>query len=1361
MRLFPTPGHGTDGDTAAPFQHADADLPRIPGYDVEALLGRGGMGVIYKARHRRLNRLVALKMLIAGAYAGPPERARFQREAEAVASLHHPNIVEIYDVGDDEGFPFFTMELLEGGSLAQALSGTPQPARQAAALLITLAEAVQVAHQAGIVHRDLKPGNILLTGAGTPKIADFGLARHFEGEPALTLSGIRLGTPSYMAPEQVSGKAGTIGPATDIYALGAILYEMLTGRPPFRGETAAETERQVIHDEPVSPSRLNTKVPRDLETICLKCLSKEPQRRYASAAALADDLRRFGEGRPIQARPVGWVERSWRWGRRKPTTAGLLAALLALFVLTVGGGLWLERQQAERQGRAREAVETALAEVPDLRQQGRWPEAQAVLMQARSRLDEASSDDLRRRLAQAADDLHLAARLEQIRLTPAIEGSRFDYPGMAEAYTQAFEHAGLDVLGDEKAVAAHIRESDLRPQLVMALDQWAFVADELQDRQTMARLLRLVRRADPDPVWGDRFREPALWGDPEALRRLAAVAEQRLAGEAPESGPPTPLVTLLAKKLGLWDKQAEPLLRAAQSRRPEDFWLNFSLGQALRERKPAEAVGFYRAALATRPTASAVHFEVSSALLRQGQVDEAIRACRRAIELDPEWGGYRHQLGMCFQARGQFDEAMAEYRRAIELDPKGDAAHHQLGMCFQARGQLDEAMAEYRLSIALKPKAGAPSHFQLGMCWRDRGQLDEAMAEFRRAIELDPEGAPAHHGLGMCWQDKGRLDEAMAEFRRAIELDPKGAPAHHLLGMCWQDKGQLDEAMAEFRRAIELDPKAASVYFRLGQCWQARGRLDEAMAEYRRAIELDPEGGAAHYQLGTCWQARGQLDEAIVEYRRAIDLDPKAAAAHHQLGMCFQARGQLDAAMAEYRRAIELDSTGSPAHYQLGTCWQARGELDEAIAEYRRAIDLDPRGALAHESLAETLLRSGRFAEARTAVRCALDFLPAQEPRRPALQEKLEICERMLALDARLPALFQGKAPPALDELLELAHLCQDCGRPDTAAGLYARVFAARPALADDLGSANRYNAACAAARAAHEARLGETERAGLRRQALDWLRADLAQGAKLRRGGKSAGPPLRTWRTDADLAAVRDQLLLAKLPATEREDWRLLWADVDASIAADPLEPGRASAARRDWARAAACYTKAIKGGAINDGHVWFEYAALLLLTGDRPGYTRACTHMIEGCGKAGGSRAYHVARACTLAPDAVEDATLPGRLAEAELQDNAREFWSLTEQGALACLAGRFPQAVPLFEQEPAGRPQVGPYGAQLAVAGPDQSAPREGRGGAPLAEQGPGVARSVWRRDADPRGSGGGAAPAQLAGGARPAPRGGSAD
>jgi tetratricopeptide (TPR) repeat protein len=406
--LFPMPG-----------PDPGADLPRIPGYEVKALLGRGGMGIVYKARHLRLNRFVALKMLIAGAYAGPHERARFQREAEAVACLRHTNIVQVYDVGDHQGCPYFTMELVQGGSLAQALAGTPQPARQAAALLATLAEAMQVSHQAGIVHRDLKPANILLTADGTPKIADFGLARHFDGEPALTLSGARMGTPSYMAPEQVIGKAGTIGPSADIYALGALLYEMLTGRPPFRGETASETERQVIAEEPVPPARLNPKAPRDLETICLKCLHKDPHRRYADAGALVEDLRRFMDGRPIQARRISLFQRAWRWCRRNPSGAALAVTVPALVGLFVGGALWVQRQQLERrleaelrQERARLAIEEALGHQEDLRQRGLWEDAKVMLARAETRLDDAGSDELRRRLARAQSELDQAMSAE-------------------------------------------------------------------------------------------------------------------------------------------------------------------------------------------------------------------------------------------------------------------------------------------------------------------------------------------------------------------------------------------------------------------------------------------------------------------------------------------------------------------------------------------------------------------------------------------------------------------------------------------------------------------------------------------------------------------------------------------------------------------------------------------------------------------------------------------------------------------------------------------------------------------------------------------------------------------------------------
>src|SRR5882672_5783626 len=301
--------------------HFPTTLPVIPGYQIETVLGRGGMGVVYKARHLKLNRSVAIKMLLCGELAASDELTCLLREAQAVAGLAHANIVQVHDVGDLDGLPYFTMEFIEGGSLAQKLGGVPQPAREAASMMVLLARAVHAAHQGAVVHRDLKPSNILLTSDGTPKITDFGLARRLETGTAVSIKAAKVGTPSYMAPEQAMGKVGAFCPSVDIYSLGAILYEMLTGRPPFKAETASETQRQLIAEEPVPPMRLNAKVPCDLQTICLKCLRKDPERRYTTAAELAQDLGRFLRDEPVTARPTSLPERAFKWARRHPETA--------------------------------------------------------------------------------------------------------------------------------------------------------------------------------------------------------------------------------------------------------------------------------------------------------------------------------------------------------------------------------------------------------------------------------------------------------------------------------------------------------------------------------------------------------------------------------------------------------------------------------------------------------------------------------------------------------------------------------------------------------------------------------------------------------------------------------------------------------------------------------------------------------------------------------------------------------------------------------------------------------------------------------------------------------------------------------
>jgi serine/threonine protein kinase len=322
--------------------------PCVAGYEVLELVGRGGMGVVYRARQLGLGRDVALKMVLSDAHARPRELARFRAEAAALARLQHPNIVQIYDVGEaGPARPYFVFEFVAGGTLAQHLrdSGAPRPPRAAAKLIETLARAVHAAHTNGVIHRDLKPANILLCeqregensgdlASLIPKITDFGLAKcadeddrggHTECRRA-TVTGELLGTPSYMAPEQAMVPRQPVGPAADVYALGAILYELLTGRPPFTGPTPVATILQVIHNEPVSVTSLQPEVPRDLETICLKCLRKEPRLRYGSAAELADDIGRFLRDEPIHARPARTAEKLRRWVRRHPTAAALLAA---------------------------------------------------------------------------------------------------------------------------------------------------------------------------------------------------------------------------------------------------------------------------------------------------------------------------------------------------------------------------------------------------------------------------------------------------------------------------------------------------------------------------------------------------------------------------------------------------------------------------------------------------------------------------------------------------------------------------------------------------------------------------------------------------------------------------------------------------------------------------------------------------------------------------------------------------------------------------------------------------------------------------------------------------------------------------
>jgi tetratricopeptide (TPR) repeat protein len=833
--LFPDPEAPTGADATMAVPHP-ADLPQVPGYRVEALLGHGGMGVVYRAWHLRLNRAVALKMLLAGPCARPVEMERFQREAQAVAALCHPNIVQVYDVGDVDGRPYFTMELVEGGNLADQIEGVPQPAHRAATLTATLAEAIHAAHQSGIVHRDLKPGNILLTRAGTPKVTDFGLARRLEGDGRLTLSGTPMGTPSYMAPEQARGDKAAIGPATDVYALGAILHELLTGRPPFRAESATATLQQVVADEPVSPARLNPQVPRDLATICLKCLEKDPAKRYRSAAALVDDLRRFERGEPIVARPLGRLGRLVRWARRRPAEAALLAVAVLAALAAAGGGGWLigERTQMVR------AVEADLSAAVRLQQQSALPEARGFLEQAQLRVGDDGPTWLRSHLDQVRHDQELLEQLEVIRMTRStfVEGRdnhfadvRFNNAQADREYQKAFRDAALgEPPDDPDGAARRIRASAVRLPLVAALDDWAVCSP---DGVRRAWVLRVARGADPAD-WRDRVRDPAAWGDGAALAELAR--------KAPVAEQPPPLLLALGERLQLAGGDGIGLLRRVQEQYPDDFWTNFTLARvwysAWREGKAdwITVAPYYEKALGIRQKAIAVYNNLGLVLVDVGWLEDntggrrgpgAITIFRKALHIDPDFAPARNNLGLCLKRAGIWMVAFQEYQDALRANPELAPTHFNVGEIDAGSGRINDAIDHYRKALRIDPDF-ALAHYYLGMAMLAKGRIDQVFEDY-------PVGADSlsqFHGSA--------LYEAIDYYKKAYDLAPDWDVAWNSLRISPQDSARLDEAIEHYRHAIRLDPGRYDAYGALGQALLAKRQFAEADAAISRCLELLP-----------------------------------------------------------------------------------------------------------------------------------------------------------------------------------------------------------------------------------------------------------------------------------------------------------------------------------------------------------------------------------------------------------------------------------------------------------------------------------------------------------------------------------------
>jgi serine/threonine-protein kinase len=953
--LFP-PDDSTP--TSVPSDPIDTPLPELPGYAVESVLGRGGMGVVYRARHLRLNRSVALKMLLAGPFALPAERERFRREAEAVARLRHANIVQVYDSGELDGRPYFTMEFVEGGTLARKLAGTPLPVRDAAELMAPLADAVAAAHAAGIIHRDLKPGNVLLTGDGVGKIADFGLARRV-GDAELTLTGVALGTPSYMAPCQAAGKSTEIGTATDVYALGAILYECLTGRPPFRGESPAATIQQVLHADPVPPAQLNHGVPRDLETICLKCLEKDPLRRYASAAALADDLRRFLRGDAIAARPAGRLVRTRKWVRRHPTQIAILAGTALLALVLAGGGVWLAIQQADR----RRALEADLKDVTSHQEQARWADARTALDRAAARLNSGDPDEWHRRLDRSRRDLELVIQLDAVRLKRVTYGElRIYQTRAARRYSEVFRDAGLGQVTDPPGnVAAVVNASAVRPALVSALDDWSSCSTDKAERDWLLEVANLV---DPD-AGGWRTRVSAVWDDVRALADLArTVPVERLS---------VSLLLAIGERLKPVREYSVPFLKRVQREHPANFWANMMLGDTLFQAEPVEAAGFYRAALATRPGEAIGFCAVGDALRLRKDLPAAIDHYQKALALNPNYARTHNNLGIALLAQGRPDEAIARHQKALELDPDYAWAHFDLGTVLERTGRLNEALNHYQQVIRLDPTIWEVQAPVRGVQLR-LGQGPVTVDGWRTAINANPRLHAAWSGYAELCLFLGLQEEYLRTCRDLLvqfgestdQYVAEQVSRSCLLHPAPEDVVRRSNALADRALAAPGTPAWVRPYFHF-----AKGLAEYRQNHFARAIEI--MGGEAsrvmessprlivamaQHRQGDEKQARQTLAKAVL----ALDWSA-AQAGHRDRWICHILRREAESLILPDLPAF-LDGNYQPRDNDerlsyLGIC-QFQNRTRTGAGLCADAITADPK--LAGDPGAGLRYKAARFA---------------------------------------------------------------------------------------------------------------------------------------------------------------------------------------------------------------------------------------------------------------------------------------------------------------------------------------------------------------------------------------------------------------
>jgi tetratricopeptide (TPR) repeat protein/tRNA A-37 threonylcarbamoyl transferase component Bud32 len=837
-------------------------FPAVPGHEIVAELGRGGMGVVYKARQRSLNRWVALKLIRAGAQDDAAARRRFRTEAEAVARLQHPNVVQIHEIAEHDGGPFLSLEYVRGCNLAQRIAGTARPDREAAALVETVARAVHYTHRRGILHRDLKPSNILLTADGSPKITDFGLAK-LADRSSRTRTDVVAGTPNYMSPEQASGDLKRIGVPADVYSLGAILYELLTGQPPFEGPTALNTLEQVRNQVPPPPSRRRNGISRDLETICIKCLEKDPDRRYPSAEALADDLRRFQNGEPVRARPIPVWRQAWRSLRRRPAlVVGTLVAMFLGCALLAAGSYSRVADQLTRQ-RAEERYRKFVEQRNEAFFYGLLATDEGALF-----LGKPAALNLKAARAAAREALTLAG-VEPNSDAPAVDPT-FAATRRAEiaadCYTLLLVLAGIEA---EQPIRA--------------------AADKRQCRETV-QLLECARKL------GTQTRSDAV-RRADLLERLgeheqAKVAKDEAGSIAPIGAPDHFLTGVEQYRRGE-RAQAKISFHRALAQRPDHFWAQFFLAVCqLQSRDWEAAKAGLNFCLGRQPDFVWAYLFRSFANERLQARQDAETDFQTALRLDPN-DDARYAL---FLTRGilrfdqkEWDRAGADFRAAIALNPGRYNAYLNLAHVHLALGQYEQAAAQAAAALRFDPPARAMFGYHVESArrlLRDE-RIDEALRACDVAARLAP-GEPLTYVVrARALLALGRHQEAEAEFDRYLQNGGEATPdVFRGRGLARMKLRKYPEAAEDYSRALERAPDA-ELYQHRGWAHFFADAWKLAARDFSVAVEMDPEAGDAYVGRGLARVMLGDWRPAIADAETALARTPNTPEMMHNIACIF------------------------------------------------------------------------------------------------------------------------------------------------------------------------------------------------------------------------------------------------------------------------------------------------------------------------------------------------------------------------------------------------------------------------------------------------------------------------------------------